>query len=67
VSVNGLGTDYADIADGTPDTLLISAGTTVTILVKVTAPSGKLVLTGFPTTVRATSDTTPVSRLIFSH
>lgn len=61
VSVNGLGTDYADIADGTPDTLVITAGTTVTILVRVTAPSGKLVLTGYPTTVRATSGTTPAA------
>lgn len=61
VSVNGLGTDYASISDGTPDTLEIAQGATANILIRVTAPSGKLVLTGFPTTIRATSGITPAA------
>lgn len=61
VSVNGTGSDYASITDGTPDTLVIAQGATVTILLRVTAPSGQLVLTGYPTTVRATSGTTPAA------
>jgi hypothetical protein len=57
VSVNGLGTDYVDLSVSSP-TLAVALNTTKTILVRVTAPSGKLVLTGFANTIRATSGIT---------
>jgi len=58
VEVN-VGAGYVNVS--TAPTLLIAYDTTMTILIKVTAPSGKLVLSGFPTTVRATSGTTPAA------
>jgi hypothetical protein len=57
VSVNGLGTDYVDLSVSSP-TLAVARNTTETILVRISAPSGKLVLTGFSNTVRATSGIT---------
>jgi hypothetical protein len=57
VSVNGLGTDYVDLSVSSP-TLAVDYNTTESILVRVTAPSGKLVLTGFANTIRATSGIT---------
>jgi hypothetical protein len=39
----------------------VQYNTTETILVRITAPSGKLVLTGFANTIRATSGTTPAA------
>lgn len=59
VSVNG-GTNYFDPAV-TPQTLTVAAGASADIMVRVVAPLGKLVLTGFPTTVLATSLNTPGS------
>lgn len=59
VSVNGLGTDY--VLASTSPTLAVALGATVNILVRVTAPSGNVVLTAFPTVVRATSGTTPAA------
>jgi hypothetical protein len=53
VSVNGLGTDYVNV--NTSPTLAVSYGATANILVKVTEPLGNVVLTAFPTLVRATS------------
>jgi hypothetical protein len=59
VSVNGLGTDYVDIT--TSPTLAVAYNTTATILVRVTAPAGNVVLTAYPTLVRATSLNTPAA------
>ncbi|HYU97960.1 MAG TPA: hypothetical protein VE977_03985 [Pyrinomonadaceae bacterium] len=59
VSVNG-GTSYVDLSVSSP-TLAVALNTTETILVRITAPSGKLVLTGFANTIRATSGTTPAA------
>ncbi len=59
VSVNGLGTDYVNVT--TSPTHAVAQGATATILVRVTAPSGNVVLTAYPTIVRATSATTPAA------
>lgn len=59
VSVNGLGTDYVNVT--TSPTLAVPYNTTATILVRVTAPAGNVVLTAYPTLVRATSLNTPAA------
>lgn len=59
VSVNGLGTDYVNVT--TSPTLAVAYNTTATILVRVTAPAGNVVLTAYPTIVRATSLNTPAA------
>lgn len=59
VSVNGLGTDYVNVT--TSPTLAVVYNTTATILVRVTAPAGNVVLTAYPTLVRATSLNTPAA------
>jgi hypothetical protein len=59
VSVNGLGTDYVNVT--TSPTLAVIYNTTATILVRVTAPAGNVVLTAYPTLVRATSLNTPAA------
>jgi len=59
VSVNGLGTDYVNVT--TSPTLAVTYNTTSTILVRVTAPSGNVVLTAYPTLVRTTSLNTPAA------
>jgi hypothetical protein len=53
VSVNGLGTDYVNVT--TSPTLAVAFGASANILVRVTEPSGNVVLTEYPTIVRATS------------
>ena len=59
VSVNGLGTDYVNVT--TSPTLGVIYNTTATILVRVTEPAGNVVLTAYPTLVRATSLNTPAA------
>jgi hypothetical protein len=59
VSVNGLGTDYVNVS--TSPTLSVLYNTSANILVRVTAPAGNVVLTGYPTLVRATSLNTPAA------
>jgi len=59
VSVNGLGTDYVNVT--TSPTLAVAYNTTASILVRVTAPAGNVVLTAYPTIVRATSLNTPAA------
>jgi hypothetical protein len=59
VSVNGLGDDYVNVT--TSPTLAVAYNTTATILVRVTAPAGNVVLTAYPTLVRATSLNTPAA------
>ena len=53
VSVNGLGTDYVNI--NTSPTLAVAYNSSANILVRITAPAGNVVLTAYPTLVRATS------------
>jgi hypothetical protein len=60
VSTNG-GTSYTDVSSGGSTSLAVGFGSSANILVRVTVPIGKLVLTAFSTTVRATSTVTPAS------
>jgi hypothetical protein len=53
VSVNGVGTDYVNV--NTSPTLAVAYSLSANILVRVTAPSGNVVLTEFPTVIQATS------------
>jgi hypothetical protein len=60
ISTNGGGL-YTDVSSGGSTTLAVGYGTSANILVRVTVPVGKLVLTAFSTTVRATSTVTPAA------
>ena len=60
ISTNG-GTSYTDVSSGGSTTLAVGFGSSANILVRVTVPVGKLVLTAFSTTVRATSTVTPAA------
>jgi len=59
VSVNG-GASFVDLSVSSP-TLAVDYNTTETIQVRITAPAGKAVLTGFSNTIRATSGITPAA------
>ena len=54
VSTNG-GTSYTTISGGGSASLAVPFGSTANILVRITAPAGKTVLTGYDTVIRATS------------
>jgi hypothetical protein len=54
ISTNG-GTSYTTVSGGGSTTLAVSFGASANILVRVTAPAAQTILTGFSTTVRATS------------
>jgi hypothetical protein len=54
ISTNG-GTSYTTVSGGGSTTLAVSFGASANILVRVTAPVGQTILTGFSTTIRATS------------
>ena len=60
VSTNG-GTSYTTVSGGGSTTLAISFGASANILVRITEPAGKTVLTGYDTFVRATSVATPAA------
>ena len=60
ISTNG-GTSYTDVSSGGSTSLAVGFGASANILVRVTVPVGKLVLTAFSTTVRATSLVTPAN------
>jgi len=60
ISTNG-GALYTDVSSGGSTSLAVGFGASANILVRVTIPVGKLVLTAFSTTVRATSTVTPAS------
>jgi hypothetical protein len=60
VSTNGGGL-YIDVSSGGSTTLAVAFGASANILVRVTVPVGKSVLTAFSTTVRATSTVTPAA------
>ncbi|MGI8669010.1 MAG: beta strand repeat-containing protein [Aridibacter sp.] len=54
ISTNG-GTSYTTVSSGGSTTIAIPFGQSKNILVRVTAPSGQAVLTGYNTVIRATS------------
>lgn len=58
ISTNG-GTSYTDVSSGGSVTLAVNFATSANINVRVTIPTGKLVLTGFDSIIRATSGNTP--------
>jgi hypothetical protein len=60
ISTNGGGL-YTDVSSGGSTSLAVGFGSSANILVRVTVPINKLVLTAFSTTVRATSTVTPAS------
>ncbi len=60
ISTNG-GAAYTTVSGGGSTTLAIAFGATANILVRVTAPVGANVLTGFGNTIRATSGLTPAA------
>jgi hypothetical protein len=60
ISTNG-GGNYTTISGGGSVTLPLAFGATANVLVRVTAPAGRLILTAYETVVRATSNNTPAS------
>jgi hypothetical protein len=59
ISTNG-GTSYTDVSvAGSSTSLAVGFGSSANILVRVTVPVNKAVLTAFSTTIRATSTVTP--------
>lgn len=60
VSTNG-GGSYTTISGGGSVTLVVGLGASANILVRVTAPAGLTVLTGYESVIRATSGNTPAS------
>ena len=57
ISTNG-GTSYTDVSSGGSVSLAINFGNSANINVRITAPSGKTVLTGYDAMIRATSTVT---------
>jgi hypothetical protein len=57
ISING-GTSYTTVSGGGTVSLALAFGNSANILVRVTAPSGKTVLTGYDTVILATSTVT---------
>jgi hypothetical protein len=60
VSTNG-GTSYTTVSGGGSVSLTIAHASSAPINVRVTAPAGQTVLTGFDTIIRATSTVTPAA------
>ncbi len=60
VSTNG-GTSYTTVSGGGSTTLAIGFGASANILVRITEPAGKTVLTGFDSIIRAASVATPTA------
>jgi hypothetical protein len=54
ISTNG-GTSYTTVSGGGSTTLAVSFGASANIFVRITAPTAQTILTGFSTTIRATS------------
>jgi uncharacterized repeat protein (TIGR01451 family) len=57
ISTDG-GTNYTTVSGGGSATVAVNFGSQSNILVQITSPSGQTVLTGYPTTIRATSGIT---------
>ena len=60
VSTNG-GTSYTTVSGGGSTTLAIAFASSANILVRITEPLGKTVLTGYDTIIRAASGATPAA------
>ncbi len=61
ISTDG-GTNYTDVSDGLVFvTIAIAYDSTANVLVRITAPAGKAVLSSFPTVVHAASGITPAN------
>jgi hypothetical protein len=60
ISTNGGGA-WTDVSSGGSTSLAVGFGSTADILVRVTVPTGQLVLTAFSTSIRATSTVTPAA------
>src|SRR5258708_7371604 len=60
VSTNG-GTSYTTVSGGGSTTLAIAFASSANILVRITEPAGKTVLTGYDTIIRAASVATPAA------
>ncbi len=60
ISTNG-GGSYTTVSGGGSTTLAVGFASSADILVRVTVPVGQTVLTGFSTTIRATSTVTPAA------
>ena len=60
VSTNG-GTSYTTVSGGGSTSLAIAYSSSANVLVRVSAPSGNTVLTGFDSVLRATSGATPAA------
>jgi hypothetical protein len=60
ISTNN-GTNYTTVSGGASVTLAVGYGSSAQILVRVTAPSGQTVLTGFDTIIQAASGITPAN------
>ena len=60
VSTNG-GTSYTTVSGGGSTTLAIAFASSANILVRITEPLGKTVLTGYDTIIRAASVATPAA------
>ena len=58
VSIDG-GTNYTTVSGGGSTSLTIAFGSSANISVRITSPSGKTILTGYDTIIRATSTATP--------
>ena len=60
ISTDG-GTNFTVVSGGGSTTLAVAFGASANVIVRVAAPSGQTVLTGFDTVVRAASGNTPAS------
>lgn len=60
ISTNG-GGSYTDVTSGGSTSLAVGFGSSAQVTVRVTVPVGQTVLTGFSTSIRATSTVTPAS------
>jgi hypothetical protein len=60
ISTNG-GGSYTDVTSGGSTSLAVAFASSAQITVRVTVPIGQTVLTGFSTSIRATSTVTPAS------
>jgi hypothetical protein len=61
ISTTGAFGPWTDVSSGGSTSLAVGFGSSANILVRVTVPVGKLVLTAFSTSVRATSTVTPAA------
>jgi hypothetical protein len=61
ISTAGMGGPWTDVSSGGSTSLAVAFASSANFLVRVTVPTGKLVLNAFSTSIRATSTVTPAS------